>query len=285
MPCALALPFATAWIGLFGFAASRFGYAWLISAITGNLVILVALSAPQDGFTIAVDRVADVAIGTGASLLVALLLPEPTPGAGSPAVAPFTRPPLLFWSRRHAAELEHWLRDSWPLVLHGCRGGLTVMLLPLLMNWLAPIGSSTMAITAVAVMAIPTTAILEPDGRTVVQRAVHRLVGCMLGALLGLLCLYWVGSDIVVWLLLLMGGIWLGSQIQSGSTGVSYIGTQAAIAFLLSVVQGQGPQLSISPGLDRFAGITAGLAVLLVITMVISLFRLPPSPELPVRGD
>jgi uncharacterized membrane protein YccC len=277
--------FAVAWVGLFGFAVSRFAYAWLISAITGNLVVLMALDEPQTAFSIAVNRVAEVAIGTGASLLVAFLLPEPAPGAGSPAAGRFSAPPLVFWSRRNAAAFEVWLRQNWPLVLHACRGGLTVMLLPPLTNWLAPIGPSTMAITAVAVMSIPTTAILEPDGRTVVQRATHRVIGCVLGALLGLLCLHWVGDEFVVWLLLLMGGIWLGSQIQSGSTGVSYVGIQAALAFLLSMVQGQGPPLSITPGLDRFAGIVAGLCVLLVITMVISLFRLPHPPAAPARSD
>jgi uncharacterized membrane protein YccC len=134
-------------------------------------------------------------------------------------------------------------------------------------------------------MAIPTTAILEPDGRTVVQRAVHRLVGCALGALLGLFCLYWVGGNFPVWLLLLMGGVWLDSQIQSGGTGISYVGTQGGLAFLLSMIQGQGPPVSPMPGIDRFAGIMAGLLVLLVITMIISLFRLRPSATLPAHGD
>jgi len=171
------------------------------------------------------------------------------------------------------------------LILHACRGGLTVMVLPLLLNWLAPLGSSTLAVTAVAVMAIPTTAIRETDGRTVVQRGVHRLVGCALGALLGLFCLYWVGSNFPLWLLLLMGGVWFNSQIQSGSTGISYVGTQAGLAFLLSMVQGQGPPLSPIPGIDRFAGIIAGLSVLLVITMIVSLFRLQPAPSATARGD
>jgi len=171
------------------------------------------------------------------------------------------------------------------VMLHACRGGLTVMVLPLLLNWLAPLGSSTLAVTAVAVMAIPTTAILEPDGRTVVQRAVHRLVGCALGALLGLLGLYWVGSNFPVWLLLLMSGVWLNSQIQTGSTGISYVGTQGGLAFLLSMIQGQGPPLSPTPGLDRFAGIMAGLSVLLVITMIMSLFRSSHPAAVPVRGD
>jgi uncharacterized membrane protein YccC len=177
------------------------------------------------------------------------------------------------------------LHENWPLMLHASRGGLTVMVLPLLLNWLAPLGSSTLAVTAVAVLAIPTTAVLEPDGRTVVQRAIHRLVGCALGALLGLLCLYWVGENFPVWLLLLMAGVWLDSQIQSGSTGIGYVGTQAGLAFLLSMIQGEGPPVSPMPGIDRFAGIMAGLCVLLVITMIISLFRLQPVPTAPARGD
>ena len=284
LPFCLCL-FALAFTGLFGFAKSRHGYAWLIFAVTGNLVMLIALAQPQTAFTIAVNRTADVAIGTAAALLVTFLLPALPDAPGSPAVGSPIALPLLFWRRRHAGQFERWLRENGPLILHACRGALTVMVLPLLLNWLAPLGSSTLAVTAVAVMAIPTTAILEPDGRTVVQRAIHRLVGCALGALLGLLCLSWVGSNFLVWLLLLMGGIWLTSQIQSGTTGICYVGTQAGLAFLLSMIQGEGPPLSPIPGIDRFAGIIAGLSVLLIITMVISLFRLPRPPAAPARID
>ncbi len=283
LPFCLCL-FAMAWVGLFGFATSRHGYAWLIGAITGDLVMLIALDQPQITFTIAVNRVAEVTIGTAAALLVTFLLPEDT-AVPSPAPTPPKPPPLLFWTRRHAAEFDRWLREIWPLMLHACRGGLTVMLLPLLVNWLAPLGSSTLAVTAVAVMAVPTTAVLEPDARTIVQRAVYRLLGCALGAALGLFCLPWVGDDFLLWLLLLMGGVWLSSRIQSGSTGIGYVGTQAGIAFLLSMIQGQGPPLSPTPGLDRFAGIMAGLSVLLIITMAISLFRLTPPPASPARSD
>ena len=69
--------FLIASTGLFGFAKSPSGYAWLIFAITANLVILMALDQPQTAFTIAVNRVADVAIGTAPALLVTFLLPAP----------------------------------------------------------------------------------------------------------------------------------------------------------------------------------------------------------------
>jgi len=246
--------FTVAWVGLYGFATSRHNSVWLVSAITANLVMLMALEQPQTTFTIAVNRVADATIGTGAALLVTYLLPALADSPATPVVKSRRPLPLMFLSRRHAREFEVWLRENWPLILHACRGGLTVMLLPLLLNWLAPLSSSTMAVTSVAVMAIPTTAILEPDARTVVQRAVYRLVGCALGALLGLFCLYWVGSDFPVWLLLLMAGVWLSSQIQTGSTGIGYVGTQGRLAFLLSMIQSQGPPLSPTPGFDRFGG-------------------------------
>ena len=54
---------------------------------------------------------------------------------------------------------------------------------------------------------------------------------------------------------------------------------------LLSMIQGQGPPLSPTPGLDRFAGIMVGLSVLLVITMVVSLFRFAPPTASPASGD
>ena len=284
LPFCLCL-FMIAWIGLFGFAKSPHGYAWMIAAITGNLVMLIALDQPQTAFTIAVNRVADVTTGTAATLLVTYLLPTLPDAPASPAANAASPLPLLFWSRRHSREFELWLRENWLLILHACRGALTVMVLPLLLNWLAPLGSSQLAVTSVAVMAVPTTAVREPDGRTVVQRAVYRLVGCAVGALLGLLCLYWVGQSLLVWLLLLMGGVWFSSQIQSGNTGIGYVGTQAGFAFLLSMVQGQGPPLSPIPGIDRFAGIMAGLCVLLIITMVMSLFRLTPLSPAPAHGD
>jgi hypothetical protein len=82
-----------------------------------------------------------------------------------------------------------------------------------------------------------------------------------------------------------MAGTWLSSQIQSGSTGIGYVGIQAEIAFLLSMIQGQAPPLSPTPGLDRFAGIMVGLSVLLVITMVVSLFRLTSQPAPPARSN
>src|SRR5262249_37751061 len=150
-----------------------------------SLVLLMSFAAPQAAFATAVNRVAEVIIGTIASLLVCALMPAPADAAAAPAplVDP---PPLAFWRRRYGGELQRWLPANAPVVVHACRGGLTVMLLPALAEWIAPVTPVTMGVTAVVVLAIPTTAIFGLDNRAITVRGVHRLVGCLLGALAGL---------------------------------------------------------------------------------------------------
>ena len=277
--------FVVAFIGYFGFAISRFSYGWLIGAVTANLVMLIGFTHPQGVFTIAVDRVADVVTGTAASLLVCGLMPAPRDAGAAPATGRLSPPPLAFWRRRWGSEFQHWLDGKWPLMMHAFRIALTVMLLPALANWLAPVSPVTIGLTAVMVMSVPVSVILEADTGVIVQRSAHRVIGCLLGALFGLACLAVVGSDFVLWTLLLATGVWICSQVQTGSTGISYVGTQAMFAFVMSMVQSQGPPLSISPGLERLVGVMAGLSVMFVITLIPSLIPLPQPAAPPVVAD
>jgi uncharacterized membrane protein YccC len=277
--------FALSSIGLFGFATSRYGYAWLIGAVTACLVMLMSLDQPQAAFATAVDRVIDVMTGTAASLVVCGLSPAPSGAAAVPAAPLLEAPPLAFWRRSYGWELARWLPGNAPLVMHACRGGLTVMLMPALADWIAPTSPVTMGITAVIVMSIPTTAIVHSDTGVIIERAVHRLVGCLIGALAGLVWLAFVGSDFLLWAALLAAGIWLCSQIQTGKTGISYIGTQAMFAYLMSLVQGQGPADTIAPGFQRLVGVMGGLSVLFVVTLALSLFPLRSSAAEPAQGD
>ena len=276
--------FALSCIGAFGFVVSRHGYAWLVGTVTAVLVMLMSFDQPQAAFATAVDRVVDVMIGTAASLVVCGLMPAPVGGA-APAAALVEPPPLAFWRRRYSADLARWLPANAPLVMHAFRGGLTVMLMPALAEWMAPVSPVTVGVTAVMVMSIPTTAILHSSTTAVIEKAAHRLIGCLLGALVGLACLAFIGDDFLLWLALIPPGIWLCSQIQTGTTGVSYIGTQAMFSYLMSMVQGQGPPETIAPGFNRLVGVMGGLAILFVITLVLSLIPLPEASEAPIAGD
>jgi uncharacterized membrane protein YccC len=282
LPFCLSL-FALSCIGSFGFVSSRFGYAWLVGTVTACLVMLMSFDQPHGAFNTAVNRVAEVTIGTVASLVVCALSPAPAEAGATPAAGLLDPPPLGFWRRRYGDELRRWLPAHRPMLVHACRGGLTVMLMPALANWLAPVSPVTMGLTAVMVMSIPPNAILEPDSPAIIQRSAHRLVGCLLGALAGLACLAFVGSDFLLWIVLIPPGIWLCSQIQTGTTGVSYIGTQAMFAYLMSMVQGQGPPDSISPGLERLVGVMGGLSILFIVTLILSLVPLSPLSPAPAR--
>ena len=281
LPFCLSL-FVLSCIGMFGFACSRFGYAWVVGTVTACLVMLMSLDQPAAAFNTAVNRVAEVAIGTIASLIVCGLSPDPANAGVAPAASLLEAPPLAFWRGDYGARLARWLPGKEPLLLHACRGGLTVVLMPALADWLAPQSPVTMGITVVMVMMIPTTAILQSDIRTIIERSAHRLIGCLLGALVGLAALAFVGSDFVRWVVLIPPGIWLCSQIQTGTTGLSYIGTQAMFAYLMSMVQGQGPPDTISPGFERLVGVMGGLSVLFVVTLILSL--IPLSPRMPVSA-
>lgn len=200
--------FAISCIGLFGFVTSRYGYAWLIGAVTACLVMLMSFDQPQSAFDTAVNRIIDVVIGTSALLIVCALSPLPPPSAAA-ATSLLDPPSLAFWRRGYGAVLQRWLPGKSPLLLHACRGGLTVMLLPALAEWIAPISPVAMGVTAVVVMGIPTTAITHLDNQAIVQRAAHRFLGCLIGALVGLAALAFIGDDFFLWIALIPPGIWL----------------------------------------------------------------------------
>jgi uncharacterized membrane protein YccC len=271
-------------VGSIGFVTSRYGYAWLIGTITACLVMLMCFDEPYSAFGTAVDRVADVAIGITASFVVCALSPRPAePGAPVPDwLAP---PPLAFWRPDFGDRVQRWLPANGALIMHACRGGLSVMLMPALADWIAPVSPVTIGVTAVMVMSIPPTAIVNYDTRTIVARGLHRLIGCLIGALAGIGLLAFVADDFLLWLALIPPGIWICSQIQNGTTGISYIGTQAMFGYVMSMIQGQGPPDTIAPGLSRLVGVMGGLSILFIVTLILSLIPLFPRAPEPVAGD
>ena len=88
-----------------------------------------------------------------------------------------------------------------------------------------------------------------------------------------------------MWIALIPPGIWLCSQIQTGTSGISYVGTQAMFAYLMSMLQGQGPPETISPGFDRLVGVMGGLSILFVVTLALSLIPLSGPAPAPAAGD
>ncbi len=250
--------FLGGFIGMLGLTVSKYGYAWLLGGLTANMIILISMETPASTPFVAFDRFAQVSMGALAALVMALLLADDTPEAVAPAPG---------W--------RDLLGAQWPAVMHAMRGGIAVMTVPVIWTYFDLPGLLQMAVTVIAVMALP---IASEDTMALAQavagRAVQRLSGCLCGGTLGLLCLtvpltiYWL------WLLALFGGVWVFAHISTSARGLGYAGLQACLVFIMTLVQGYGPPDSILPGIDRFAGIGGGLAVLLLVSLL--LWPAPP---------
>jgi uncharacterized membrane protein YccC len=259
--CLLLFAFGT--VGVLGLSVSAYGYVWLFGGLTANMIIMMAMNDPARTSYIAFDRLAEVSIGSLAAVLMATLLAPETGGPPAP-------PQTSGWSELLGAR--------WPAVGHAVRSGATIMLLPVIWNLFNLPSLTQMAVTVVAVMAVPvTTDDPRAIGRTVIGRAELRLLGCLGGGALGLLCLALPLTLYPLWLAVLFAGIWVSAYVGASTGSVGYAGIQATIVFLMTLVQGNGPPSSILPGIDRFAGITGGIAVLLVISLV--LWPSPPRAE------
>jgi multidrug resistance protein MdtO len=101
-----------------------------------------------------------------------------------------------------------------------------------------------------------------------VHKATLRLVGCLIGAGLGLgaiLLLMPQMTDLGDLFLLLAPVTLLAAWVGYGSERISYAGWQIGLAFYLVVLQGYGPTIDMYTARDRTIGILFGNAVIFII--------------------
>jgi uncharacterized membrane protein YccC len=246
-------------LGVLGWLVSSHGYAWLLVAITVDMVLMALLGDPSSALGVAANRTAEVILGTTSAMLVAELMRPDANAAPAPKAAG--------WSDLLGAQ--------WPAVRHALQAGIAVLMVPLVWNLLELPSLSPATITVAAVMALPTLSNnAEADQQKIVERAMQRIMGCLLGGIAGLVCLALSVENFLPWMLMLSAGIWVGAHIQASERGVSYVGMQGAMVFIMTLVQGRGPPNSILPGIERFAGIMGGLLILLAVLIVTA-----PSPQ------
>jgi uncharacterized membrane protein YccC len=252
-PVALCLYLAAVtMLGVVAMQVSPHGLAWLFLTITSCLVLLMSLNNPEQAYTVACYRTLEVAVGVASAIIVANLLQDWH--ADPPPTAPGWR---------------HLLGAQWPAVLHGVRSAISVVAV-LMIYILTDLPQVTeMAVTVAVVMSAPVTPGGLDTRHTVALRAIHRFIGCLIGGTLALLCLALSVTAFPWWLAMIGAAVWIGMHVQVGRQGVGYVGTQAAFVFIVTLIQGPAPPSSIMPGLDRFAGITAGLAVLLLVSLLL----------------
>jgi multidrug resistance protein MdtO len=111
---------------------------------------------------------------------------------------------------------------------------------------------------------------LASTGATM-HKGLLRIVGCIIGGGLGLICSIWViprFETLGIYLLIVFCLHGLAAWVAFGSERISYMGLQIALAFDLGVLKDYGPPKGIDPIRDRFIGIVLGI---IIISTVFSL--------------
>ncbi|MDK4739715.1 FUSC family protein [Rhizobium sp. CNPSo 3464] len=260
------LLFATGTLAILGALLSPHGYAWLLGGITAMIVTLGSLDDPTLALSIAFYRAVEIVLGTATALLVTWLL--------APAEGEVVAPPPGWHSL---------LGGNWHVLSHAMRTGMAVAAVPLVWRQLELPNLSQMAISIGAVMAVPTlTGVSEKDQSAIAQRMLQRVAGCILGGCFGTMVLFLpISQSFVPWLLLLMAGTWLAMQIQNGPYGIAGVGSQAAIALILTLVQDTGPADSLLPAMNRIAGMMGAMGLLVLINLLLG----PPIGAQSVREE
>lgn len=112
---------------------------------------------------------------------------------------------------------------------------------------------------------------LASTGATI-HKGFLRIVGCMIGGALGLICSIWVMprfETFGTFLFIVFCVHGLAAWIAAGSERISYLGLQIALAFDLGFLQGYGPPENIDPLRDRLIGIVIGICIVTTVFAVI----------------
>lgn len=247
------LLFSAGTIGILGSLLSEYSYAWLLGGITAIMVILGALDDPGQAPALALLRSEEITLGSLAALAVSVMLLPNTPG-------PAPRAPG--W--------RSLFGDHWHALDHSIRTGICVALVPVLWDAFSLPDLNQMAISIGAIMAVPElTGDPARDNKAITERAVQRMGGCLLGGIAGLIMVHLSGSwPYVFWLLVIMGAAYIAAELQTSPQLLTVAGPQAAVAVILTMVQGDGPALSLTPGLERIAGMMGALALLFTVNLL-----------------
>jgi len=213
------------------------GYAFLLGGVTVVLIMFGSLAQPGAALNLAFYRALEIGVGVVVACAVDYALAEPAAlGAATPPhPGVFTRP------------IDH------ELAAIAIAGGIAIALIPVIWETLELPGLGQTPITAFI--------ILVAMRQAPAWRAVTRAAGCLLGGLWGLGAMHLVGSTYPLWLLMLFLGLLLAGHINHGRGDAAYVGLQAGIAIVITMVQGAGPSADIAPAFNRLVGVFGGVLV------------------------
>lgn len=242
---------------------SRRSYAWLFTGLTFSMVFIEGMQHPAGIGGFAWSRFIEVLTGTTACVCVSAVSTYvvrrrlPAPAAAATSATP-TAPAAAAAPSADTHEPIGWNAMAFQ---HALQAGLAMGLIPWFWHGFHIVALSQSSITILAVMMVPLSSLSSPHHPTS-AKLLHRFAGCSIGGLLATLILLTSHNLPYLMILGVCIGVAIGRHIENGKSGIGYVGTQFALAFLVVLVPDSYTNLSITPGLERLFGILFGMMLL-----------------------
>lgn len=240
-------------VSLYSALTRRHSYAWLLLGLTFALIMLDKLERPYLALMDhAHARVIEVVAGTAACVVVSAIST------------------LTLRRRWPAAPLPQPKRLGWrPEVARHCAlAGVALSFLPWLHQAVGAPQLSQAAVTIMAVMMAPVSAIGDNAFWSVNRRILLRAAGCLAGAAMAggfLLLAYGGGYGAWAAPILLVGtclGVAIGRHIENGQGSMAYAGLQFTLVVMVALVPDSYANADLAPAMHRLLSIFVGFAIL-----------------------
>jgi uncharacterized membrane protein YccC len=237
-------------LGTYARRRCAYGYAWFYAAISFLLVMTCSLTTPEQLYYFAHDRCYEIIIGVVAATVASW-------GFGP-------RSGELPAALQAAAISTTAAEAAWQGLAAGV-GAVAIVTI-----W------SLFDLPALAQVFASSLVIVDSDPQTSRLRGTQRIIGCILGGVLGFAVLGIDAADVLWWLLTLAAGVALCARLHLSTHPQAYVGTQMGVAFLLTVVA-SGPPANIEQPLNRLLGIVLGVSIMIAVSWALSSAR-PSAP-------
>jgi uncharacterized membrane protein YccC len=233
--------------GLYGMLTARRAYAWLLFALTFEMILLDKLEHPTlDTFVFAKTRLFEVGAGTAACLIVSVLTTLTARRRW-----PSTPPPPSQGTGWHSNAARHAMQ-----------AGVALALVPVLHAIIGLQELQQAGVTIMAVMIVPVTSLGRSSVGQVTRRLFHRVIGCLCGSVLAAATIFFADGYAPILIAGTFLGVLIGRHIENGGGRFTYVGTQFTLTILITLIPDSYTSAALHPALLRLKSIFFGIALL-----------------------
>ena len=234
---------AAAAVGTYGKQRSVYSYAWFYGGLTFMLIMLFSMVQPQDLYSFAHYRCYEIVIGVVCGTLSSWAL---GPNAGELHAR--------LKAQAVAVSAENALRQS----LIAGLGAIIIIVV-----W------SQFNLPQLPQVLISSLIVVDNDPNAARHKGWQRILGCGAGGAAGLVVIGLDATDEIWWAVMLFLGIFSFARVHLAKTPNAYIGTQSAIAYIITLID-PGPPTSLFPPVDRLTGIVIGVSIMTTVVWALN---------------